>query len=210
MVVKYGFSKELTMRQALLLLALVLSGCGANPAAAVISPSASPTAELSPSPSTSPLPNPTPAIVVRPAQARIRLTLKFIAAENALGDVTFILRATVSSNIPVKFSGYFVRVIYKQQNLIIDPVASNFDMEPGIPREYLFTFPGTIGRGTYTVFFDVPSYSNDSSHAGLQTDAYVAWVGGQRGELLRGNPQAINDPDHPAVLSLRAKATITK
>lgn len=172
---------------------LALPGCSTTAAAA----------HLSPSPATSPSSAPSePSPVIAPAQARIAVTYTWERIENSLGDVSENLVFEISPNVPVGFRG-FPTVFYRNQN-ISGSVSFAVEFSSGEQKEWTLEGNGqTFPRGAYTFWLNVPSYSTPYAP---QVADYTSWVGGERGPLLAGNPQAITDPQHPAVLDLRAVA----
>lgn len=176
-------------------LALALVSCGDVASTPMPSPSASATPAVV---ATSPVPRPTP---LRPRDVRIYIRGSWETVTSALGDKSENLVVTVSSSIPLSFDA-FVTVYFQGRNISAEPVNFGLTVDPGVPIQWrlrsgdMRRFP----KGVYGIVVDVPSYTTQAT----QDQDYSNWVGGNLGPLLRGNPQAVHDPNHPAVLNLRA------
>ena len=162
-------------------------------------------------------PSPTP---ISPVDARIGATLSFIDTKTNLGDPEYDLLVKITTNLPVSVQvDTFVdlntacgvdRGCWNQAALAGQQLGGDVvKIDPGHWGQVTLTTldgkPWPSGR--YQVFLHVQSYWTLFEP---QDPAYTKWVGGDTGPRLAGNPQAVQDPDHPAVLNLAAVATISR
>ena len=170
-------------------------------------------------------PSPTPkatAVPVAPSSMTLDVTLAFKAGQNSLGDPIENLSWSISSNAPVSFeadltmttTAHFQSASGKSE--CVQAFGSpgyngicTIDSGKRLSSSLFWTAKAPAGRYTLTVTvlsysvgnpLDALFSSGDYSH---QSDAFTKWVGGQQGPLLRGNPFAVPDPKHPAVLNLQ-------
>lgn len=154
-------------------------------------------------------PTPTP---ISPIDARITAALSFPDTVTNLGDPEHDLQVRITTNIPVPVqvdaSVDFNTVCGVERDCWNQAAAGGHQaggdvvkIDPGHwGGVTLKTLDGTRWpSGHYQVYLHVQSYWTILEP---QDPAYTKWVGGDTGPRLAGNPQAVVDPDHPAVLNL--------
>jgi hypothetical protein len=164
---------------------------------------------------TNPVPTQSP---ITPHTAGVSATISFDRFKNSLGDPLEAINLRITTNIPVD-----VRIQVR-----LDPPSNFFaihtggDYEKCISDGCLVTSKGTRAnwwcsndcpRGLYGVTLDVCSYAENKGGSGSvgircnhQQAEYLDWVG-KLGVNLAGNPLAVKDPDHSAIVNLRRQLT---
>jgi hypothetical protein len=144
--------------------------------------------------------------------AAVDVTRHFTVGQNTLGDPIETLDVDIASNIPLTFEAdtrLFINGVYHEEaGCGSDPIHTCI-VKSGSAHMSLF-WPQHAPRGSYRFVVTIYSYAGmvGSEDVIFQEAKYQDWVG-PLGAMLAGNPLALHDPNHPAVLNLQRVITFT-
>jgi hypothetical protein len=131
----------------------------------------------------------------------------FTPGTDSLGDPIEEVTLSFSTNIPVPAAVYPALSVGR---LTLD--ATCFCPVPKGGRDQRqWRFKGSAPKGLYRAVLFVPSYTDYadfSLSATPQLPEYQNWAG-KLGAGLPGNPLAVRDPKHPAILNLQREITVS-
>lgn len=118
----------------------------------------------------------------------------------------------ISTNLPVEADVYITAVQPNgfSQHLACMGEVDGCAIGAGARGDFDYSWNGRAPSGMWVLRAVIRPYTLVEADytEQVQRTSYADWVGGSQAPKLHGNPEAVSDKDHPAVLDLQAVLTI--